>query len=752
MHRTLTRGLFSATLVAMLAVPLAAPAQVADLSGELDGFEQQIDALEAKYLKPVDVSASKYRLDARYNDGRVAYHTGQYQRAASLLYSAVADPEFNSFGSRREGVYMLGESLYRVRNFLGAAEQFEKILNEGSGEYYSESAARLLEIAYQMRDFDKLDALHSRLSGSAMSGKIAYLSGKAFYEQGNHERARASFVQAAQTPEYRMTAEYFRGVTFVAEKNLGDAKRIFTALVNTAGLQSPQDLEVVDLAWLALGRIAYDEEDIERAVDNYSRLERSSPHFDRSLWEQTWVLVSRGNYAEARRNVDIITYLDDPDPDILAQSQLLRADLSLKLGEYDTARADYHAVLDRFSPIKQQMDQFAETHQDMDAFFTALVASDRGQNVGMPPLIETWIRNDREMRAATKSLRAMREAEMSIADSYRMFTDLGSRLNSGTRVQAFPGLADGFMKGVEIEERLIEIRQELVDAQHSSVKDSMSKSQKEAWSTLVSELEELRKRTAEIPKGRDALAKRQREVTAEFDRLRRRVDETGLEIEGQTSQLQAVENYLAQDSARPISKTAREEAERAREELRTNLATLQTEHDRLRAEVDLLRQGVGEGDAVRQAETKLRKDYQAKLGEAERFLDALGGADAQAARAKLAEIQRQLNEYFNSLDALAGQAVGGLDGNVASQRKLADQHRESLQLLITSSQSGAGVIAYVNFMKARAEFTEIVLRGEVGVIDVVWQKKEDISGKISKLFEDRTSELNLLQEAFEEVR
>ena len=90
--------------------------------------------------------------------------------------------------------------------------------------------------------------------------------------------------------------------------------------------------------------------------------------------------------------------------------------------------------------------------------------------------------------------------------------------------------------------------------------------------------------------------------------------------------------------------------------------------------------------------------------------------------------------------------------DVTAQRALVDEHQKSLQQLVTTSQSGAGVLAYVNFMKARAEYTEIVLRGEVGIIDVVWKKKEDMSEKISKLFEDRTSELNLLQEAFEEVR
>lgn len=752
MIRHFAKRTLAATFAVCVLLPAVVSAQsVSELSSELDGFASEIDTLESQVRKPKQVT-SKYGLEARYNDGRIAYHLGEYQRAGSLLHSAVREPQFRSYGSYREGVYMLGDALFRVRNYIGAAEQFEVLLDNGPGEYYAEAAARLLEMAYELRDFERLEALHSRLSGSAMSGEISYLAGKAFFEQGNYERARESFAQAARAPKYRMTAEYFRGVAFVAEKNLVEAKRIFTALVNTAAPQSDDDSRVIDLSWLALGRIAYEEEDVERAIDNYSRLDRSSPYFDRSLWEQTWVLVSRGNYEEARRNVDIITYLDDPDPDILARSQLLRADLSLELGEYETARADYKAVLDRFRPIQQQMDQFAESHQDMDAFFRALVATGRTAGGTMPPLIGAWISNDPEMRAATSSLRTIQAAEDSIAEANRLFNQLAGRLGSSTRVQSFPGLAEGFAKAAKIEERLIQIRQQLVDAQFGEVGDSMSAAQKKQWSTIASELDALRQRVADVPQGREELAKREREVTAEFDRLRRRLEETGLELESQRAQLAAVENYLGEESGRPITDAERREAQKARDELKKTLVDLTESHEKLSTEVALLRESIGELDPVRQAETQLGKDYLAKLAEAEQFLDAIGGAAAQSARAKIPPVQRQLDQFFASLDQIAAQAVSGLSADVTAQRELADQHRESLQRLISTSQSGAGVLAYVNFMRARTEYTEIVLRGEVGVIDVVWKKKEDMSEKISKLFRDRTSELNLLQEAFEEVR
>ena len=747
-----THFVTSALAVLVVATASDASAQsVGELADELDGYLTEVDDLGEKYLKPT-LTESKYNLEARYNDGRIAYYRKDYQQAGSLLYAVVRDSEFRSFPNYREGVWMLGDALFKVRNYVTAAQQFDKILDEGPGDFYEESAARLLDIAYQTRSFDRLEALHSRLSGSAMGGEISYLAGKAFYDQGSFDRARDSFQQSAQKPEYRMRAEYFRAVCFVAEKNLGEAKRIFGSLVNTAGVQGDQDQQVVDLSWLALGRISYEEGDIEGAIDNYGRLARTSPHFDRSLWEQTWVLVSRGNFEEARRNVDIITYLDDPDPDILANSQLLRADLSLKLGEYDTARADYQAVLDRFGPIQREMDEFAGANQDMNAFFNSLVASGLAGDAGLPPLIGAWIQNDPEMREATANVRTMKEAEAAIGDTYRMLDELSGRLNSATRVQSFPDLADGFTRAVEIETRLLEVRQLLVDAHYGEVSGSLKGSQKKEWSALVDELDELKKKVSEIPQGRDKLASRQREVVAEFDRLRRRLDETNYELESLRAQLRGINKYLG-DELRPLSKAERAEVTKGRDELAANIAAMSELQKKLSVEVELLRESVGENDPVRVAENELYRRYQAKLGEAEDFLNNVGGAAGVAdAQAKIARVQRALDGFFRGLDEIAGDAVGGLASDVDAQRTLADQHRDSLQQLVTASQSGAGVAAYVNFMQARAEYTEIVLRGEVGIMDVVWQKKEDMTNKISKLFEDRTSELNLLQEAFEEVR
>jgi len=58
----------------------------------------------------------------------------------------------------------------------------------------------------------------------------------------------------------------------------------------------------------------------------------------------------------------------------------------------------------------------------------------------------------------------------------------------------------------------------------------------------------------------------------------------------------------------------------------------------------------------------------------------------------------------------------------------------------------------LNYQAVGRQFEEIILRGHVGLIDVSWRKKESVTTEINQLFENRASELQLLRDAFQDVR
>lgn len=710
-----------------------------------------IDRLEADYLKPAAL-ASRYKRESRFNDGKVAYFLKDYQRASVLLVDLV-QKENQSFPSYRESLFLLGDSLFQLRNYKSARRYFAQLMELGPGLYHDEAASRYLEMAFESRNFEGVDALMSRVQGSS-SGALAYISGKTLYRQGKFEQARQAFDRAGATPEYGSVALYFKGVCLAAENRFAEAQQVFEQVVQKGGLNA-RDLEIVELAWVAQGRLAYEQGDLERAIDFYARVPRESAHFDRALWEMTWVLVAKNLFREARRNVEILL-LSDPDDALLPDAKLLKADLSVRLDEYDLAEEDYRDIINTFEPVKNEMDTFVARQADLQTFFGVLVQQEinGAEPDAMPPLVQRWLESDSTIRSATSLIRDVRTVSTDIEDTMSVLREINARLDSSARVQSFPELAQGFAQGVEVESQLLNLRIKLLNAQVAQAENAFTDAERQQWAQLAAELAELKSAFDNMPKSREELAKREDAVFYEFDRLRAQLDSVSYQIDSLKAQITAIDVYSKGEDTRKLSPSEQRQVTALRDEVQAAVSELETARAAVLQELNLTRDQIGMGDAVVLAEAQLRQKYSQALGRAEAFLGNRGsnGAEIAQARQQIPAVELRLETYFARMNALIDDKVREIRREVDGEEVLLAEHRASLEELIHASEGGAGVLAYLNFMRARAKFDELVMRGDVGLIDVKWQKKERISTKINQLFEDRTGELRMLQEAFEEVR
>jgi len=720
-----------------------------EVAQEVSGFAKVITDLEDQFIKPA-VLASKYRTESRLNDARVAYFLKDYQRA-SVLFMDLVRRESPSFPSYRESVFLLGDSLYRLRNYQASRRYLQQLIDMGRGPHFDEAARLYLEMAYESRNFDGVDALMARLQGQGVDGALSYISGKTLYRQGRYADARAAFSRAAAVPEYAIVAEYFAGVVLVADKKYDEAKRVFEG-VTARTATTPRDIAVIELAYVAQGRLAYERGDYESAIDLYNRVPRDSDHFDRALWEFTWVLVAKKMYREARRNVEILL-LSDPDPTFVPEAKLLKADLSVMLDEYELAEDDFKDILATFEPVKLQMDDFVSRQQDLRAFFSILVQDDPAgeESKKMPPLVAQWLESDPTIRAASAMIRDVRSVNQEIEDANSVIREINARLNSTSRVQSFPELAEGVAQGIAADNRLLALRYALVVDQAG--KANLSGAQKDAWEQARQDLERIREAHGKAPQTRVELAKREEAVFQEYDRLRAQLDAVAYQIDSQNAQLAAVDTYLEREYGRSLSDQEKKRVGELRSEVRRTLEELEGLRAQIQEELGLSRNQVGVGDQVVLAETDLRRRYRESLARAESSLGQQGASDQiLRARSDFPNHHSRLDAYFGRLEGIVDGKVSEIRAEIDGEERLLAEHRTSLQELMYASQGGAGVLAYLNFMRTRAKFDELILRGDVGLIDVKWQKKERMSRQINQLFENRTSELRMLQEAFDEVR
>ncbi len=750
---------------ALLLSPLELRAQsLEELVDEATGFEQRVARLEEQYLKPA-ILESRYKLETRFNDARVAYMLEDYDRASLLFVDVVRDSDIEEFDSYREALYMLGDSLFERRNFLSAKKYFRKLVDRGPGTHYQDALVRLLEIAAKTGNYQGVDELYEQFDQKQEVGPaVNYMRGKTLFEQEKYQEAIPFFERAAEGNEWRSRARYFKGVCLAGTGNYQGARNVFQEVVRDLGTSDERDRNIRHLSMLALGRVAYEQGETEEAIDFYQRLPRSSEHFDRALYELTWALVSRKDYKAANRNADIFLYLSNPDPTFIPEVKLLKADLQLRLERFDEATGSYREVIDQFRPVRQRIGEYLDEQEDPRQFFLELVEEEIAGETPeyMPTKVQNWIDQSQEMQQVTRTVRDVSNLEQDIEQTRRALDELTARLESSSAIKSFPNLAEGMAVGIEAESQLIQLRQQLLEREYNLLAPVMNAEEKKTWKQMRKELSSLQNRYERVPKTVEQVRKREERLQERFEKLREKLDSISYALSGQKDQLRSVNEYIRDNYDGELPPDKKREVQVLRREVESRIEELEEQEKKLRREISLARQKIGVGDAVTERERGLRKEYREKLSEHREFLDDLHGRVGSEKRSRLQRIREargalppayaRLQGFFDKMRELAGEKTAGLKETIVRERQALEEREQRLAELRGRSKEAAAQVAHRNFVEVRRTFDEIVLRGDVGLIDVAWQKKESKTEAINQLRENRRSDLKALQESFNEVR
>jgi hypothetical protein len=78
-------------------------------------------------------------------------------------------------------------------------------------------------------------------------------------------------------------------------------------------------------------------------------------------------------------------------------------------------------------------------------------------------------------------------------------------------------------------------------------------------------------------------------------------------------------------------------------------------------------------------------------------------------------------------------------------------YRQRLVELDTETEDVVGGITYANFRKVQHRFYDLVLKADVGLIDVGWAEREEHRTRIDLLTRERNRALQALDEEFNEI-
>ncbi|AKV01726.1 hypothetical protein AKJ09_08389 [Labilithrix luteola] len=783
------RAVSSAIVLAVLAGQ--APAFAANAEADASRAQTEvatIDRESASVQSAIEkAKAQRYTVEQRLANGDMLFRSKDYPRAV-VVFSEILE-EYPDTASYPDALWLRGETFYAQKEYLSARRDFREIVNRGNeprfNPYYGRALARLIDVCLRIDDIKGLDEVFSKLNQvppAQVDSALQYAKGKAYYFKGDYAAAQAALSAVPNGQTHTHQARYFQGLIAMRQARPqtpppaapGSAGPVVTPRATLANYKPaieafrvvtelPPDTDehkhVIDLAWMAIGRLQYEVENYTQAAEAYSKVGRDSPEFSTMLYELAWVYVRLGDVQRAERALEVLQIADPSSPTV-GDGTLLRADLLLRAGAFDKALQLYTGIREQYEPMRAKVENFIDTTQDPAVYYDKLSQQQLDvldQNEQLPPVAIRWAREAEDGPMAFAVIDDVNQCKSLIRQSYGLIEKLNIILNATNRVRAFPELAAGEEQALSLLNRISKMRLQVAkgldDEEPKDLQGEMgqARAQRRQSMGIIAELPVATSDFAE----RDFIGMRQWNTVSQ--ELSRRV----IEVDYLNATINGLRRMLKEDAQQGVAR-APSDVDRFNAELDENERLLKQRQDEmveLRRQIEIGRAQIGIGDARYQNDAVARVQFRDAL-DREVLLGSQGqgGSDTQryAARVKPALDQARIVEdrlvaQFAQLEQQVGARVGEVQAKVEAERLKINGYNMKLGVLDTEARDLVGQVAKRNFVIVRDKLRNIVLRADVGITEQAWEVREEELDRVHNLQTERAREEQLLDEELREV-
>ncbi len=750
------------------ASPTELGAQVEQVARQLEQARNNIELVEKQYTLREEVSDDAVRLQ-RFSDGEIQYLLTDYSTAAVLFYDLVANTDFQQSPRYPDALFYLADSLYQQKNYLGARLYLRQLLQLRRG-HYKEALARYLEIAGRLNEFTGIDDYITQargLSGGALPPELTYVYGKWLFRRGDLPleervaRSRAVFLPLANdlSGPFHLQASYFIGVGHVRVKEWDQAVARFQA-VAAAQARDDKERTVRELAELSLGRVYFETGKYDDAIDRYARVPQESDSFPDALYEVAWSYVRKGELEKAKNATEVLLLVAE-DSVLAPEARILQGTLLQKLQKYDEAIETYDQVINAYAPVRDEINALLTLHADPVEYFDELLArNEKSLDVTklLPAVALKWASTRQEVAEAVEITAALDASRRGIADA-RAIADRILRSLEERGLESFPVLQEGYTRADAVDTALTRAEAQLTVIEEQLVGAQMSGDQLAQLAALQGQQAALKQRLDTLPTTSDEVRVRKERLQATIDALDRQAFTLGIDIQSQAAQLTAIRKFVddtrAQRKDSPddekgflekvtLEQRALDGMQAQLEELRAQLLAERNNADKVVGGEGLLRKQYGE--LLEQERALLARSRGGLPGDAQQVLRRADvvRADADALRERVARSKGIVRER------VAARAQK-LREQVLLEQRLIEDYSAETQAVTGETRNLVGRIAFDSFKRVRQSFYDLVLKADVGVVDVSFQRKQDKTSQIQKLAGQKDRELKQLDDEFREV-
>lgn len=777
-------GPIVAVAVAVALVQIAAPTpahgdEIDDFGKRLVNLRSEVSGLKQGIKRPSAADrATRGRAERRLIEGQVAFGSGNFDDAAVMLYDFVEQyPDNPSFD---EGLYYLAESLFQKRDHVASRTFFTRLVSQKgqSSKFYQQSLERLIELSLKLRDNKDvtrwLAALDSVPAGERRPS-VPYVRGKYAFFSEDYDQAAAYFAQVPAATEYYFQSRYFLGACYIARGELGKAAKEYDQLTKQP-TQNNDDRRVVELSHMARGRLFYERDQPSKAIDQYLEIERKSDLFDEALYEVAWVYVKNKQFDKALRALELLA-LADPSSSKLPEVKILEGNLRIRKArglagkvtgnsaeEYAKAQELFETTNDTFRKPYDELLRVSTEQMDARAFMaqiTGRASETFDVNATLPEIAAAWIREEPEVKRVIDIETDLGDIAAEIDEAERTIERLDRALATPSRVNIFPSLAVKRTRATEISEEIFAIRQKMANRLRQLVDRRATAGEKAELDRLRARRRNVARSIAGLPDAEVAYGKRIERARNNFVALDQRAAEVSTIIDATRATLVALDKYVKDQVAAGKKPPNMVETQKTVAALQAEITAMTRELDTIRRQAVLAKDVAGTGDEAALEARSLRVQMRTVLSQEQqalaRIVSRLEGGD-RAKGNQIATLVRTANMISLDLDGMQKTvdeivevALADVREALAEEKaKLAAYKREFVTYEAESRVLG-GVILESSFGEVKRKFRDVLVRSDIGVIDVTWSQKEVVDEEAQRLNLDRLREARTLREEFRDI-
>jgi len=738
-----------------------------DLADRLDGIdyevsrvEHRIDSLSRDYSQRRGLIGSEEALQ-RFEDAVYIYLIGEYERAATSFYTLVESEALTHTALAHDSQWYLAECLFELGNFNTALDVYDAVIDVGATHpFFNDAVVRELEIFGLLRDYDRLYKVYSTwiLSGKVPENdRVRYTVAKSFYRLGEAPRAKSKFSELQPDSLYYGRARYFLGTINAAQ---GDHEVAIAEFQRVVSLEGSEDPAVLELAYLALGRLYYEIGDYPQATDYYQKISSDSPWFADQLYELVWTLIKQERWEEAVRHVEIFL-IAFPEHRYSMQLQLNQGHLHMKEAEFERALASYETVVESYTPLHDQLHDLETSREDPAIFFQRIVDDEVFEDgEGLPKYAVEMLADEDEFARAVDIQRALASQESDLAEAEGLVADIHAALAAGD--DSIGTFGRGRANIMRVHNDSLALRASLVEAELLYMAANAADEAQPDVQAARAQWEVLQTRSADVQGAESARTDRYqvyedqvREVQGEAFRISQLAVTLEAEIVATRRALEEKKNAMSVEDVNFVARELKN-LEGDLEEVQRDLDALQSSSTRRAVMASVPKGRTDRSDSER---SLIARDYDG-------LRDGVAGLRGKVTAGDRSVVFSRIDSMWNRLEAVdrkANSTREQLDTVELQEldllRRRLGEETTTVRTLngdLAQTQTSASVVAVevtkANFGRLEDKVFETVMEADKGIVDVYWLRKTNVADEITRLARERGLRLDELNDRFNVIR